>query len=177
MFRKYPELADGEHDKELIATYLELYHNLSIPPEVLRSIPSFETIRRTRQYYSRDTEAAADHEARISFGEGAKRLQELIGERGYELAPASPMIKRAGGLEPTAFGVKDDVSIVGVVESIASLGSNREAVKRLLDLITWVQGAPGMDRNPILVVLGDVTPERRHVVEELRMSGWDVRFT
>lgn len=52
LFRRYPHLADGEHDKELIATYLEVYHGHVIPPDVLREAPSFETIRRARQKFT-----------------------------------------------------------------------------------------------------------------------------
>jgi len=54
LFRQYPHLADGEHDKELIAKYLEVYHGHVIPPEILAEIPSFETIRRTRQKFTAD---------------------------------------------------------------------------------------------------------------------------
>lgn len=52
LFRSHPHLADGEHDKELIAKYLEVYHGHVIPPAVLASAPSFETIRRARQKYT-----------------------------------------------------------------------------------------------------------------------------
>jgi hypothetical protein len=50
LFRRNPSLADGEHDKELIAKYLEVYHGHVIPPTVLAAIPSFETIRRMGVY-------------------------------------------------------------------------------------------------------------------------------
>lgn len=52
LFKRYPHLADGGHDKELIAKYLEIYHDHVIPDEVLAEIPSFETIRRARQKFA-----------------------------------------------------------------------------------------------------------------------------
>lgn len=55
LFRRFPYLADGEHDKELIAKYLEVYHHHVIPAEVLGECPSFETIRRARQKFTADT--------------------------------------------------------------------------------------------------------------------------
>lgn len=58
LFRRFPQLADGEHDKELIALYLEVYHGHTIPPKVLAKIPSFETIRRARQKFTADSRAA-----------------------------------------------------------------------------------------------------------------------
>jgi hypothetical protein len=54
LFNRYPHLADGEHDKELIAKYLEVYHHHVIPVEVLTEMPSFETIRRARQKFTAD---------------------------------------------------------------------------------------------------------------------------
>jgi hypothetical protein len=52
LLRKYPHLAQGGHDKELIAKYLEVYHHHVIPEKVLAEIPSFETIRRARQKFA-----------------------------------------------------------------------------------------------------------------------------
>lgn len=52
LFKRYPHLAGGDHDKELIAKYLEVYHQHVIPAEVLAACPSFETIRRARQKYT-----------------------------------------------------------------------------------------------------------------------------
>jgi hypothetical protein len=49
LMAKYPELKDGKHDKQLIASYLEEYHGHVIPPKVLKAMPSFETLRRERQ--------------------------------------------------------------------------------------------------------------------------------
>lgn len=56
LLRKYPHLADGEHDKELIAKYLEMYHGHVIPNQVLADMPSFETIRRARQKHTADNQ-------------------------------------------------------------------------------------------------------------------------
>ena len=55
LFRQYPHLASGDHDKELIATYLHTYHGHTIPLEVLEAMPSFETIRRARQKFTADS--------------------------------------------------------------------------------------------------------------------------
>lgn len=52
LFRRYPHLASGARDKELIAAYLETYHDHTIPPRVLEEMPSFETIRRARQKFT-----------------------------------------------------------------------------------------------------------------------------
>jgi hypothetical protein len=52
LLRTNPRFADGGHDKELIAKYLEVYHGHVIPSTVLAAIPSFETIRRARQKFT-----------------------------------------------------------------------------------------------------------------------------
>lgn|GEM_PF-4380750 len=180
LFRKYPGLADGEHDKELIAKYLELHHNFTIPLEVLREIPSFETIRRTRQYYSAEMEAAAgvdvDRESRVQVDVGVRFLKELIEARGYVIEAVPPMISRLGGLEPTLYGVKEDVALVGLVWPISDMVAHRPHLVKVLDFLGWVQSYPRLDRIPILVLLGDLTPEGNAVIEELKVYGWEVRF-
>lgn len=55
LFKRYPHLASGAHDKELIAKYLEIYHGHAIPADVLEAMPSFETIRRARQKHMSTT--------------------------------------------------------------------------------------------------------------------------
>lgn len=51
LLRDQPHLAE-RNDKQLIATYLQVYHNHQIPKPVLDAMPSFETIRRIRQKYT-----------------------------------------------------------------------------------------------------------------------------
>lgn len=182
LFRQFPHLADGEHDKELIAKYLEVYHHHEIPLEVLRAIPSFETIRRTRQYFTAETQAAAaanseeTKQSALEFGEMI--LEGIFQKMGYRPEPAPPMIKKLGGMEPTRFGVKDNSTLIGMVCWIGDLAFDRQQVVRLLDFVGWVQQYPDLDgaeleRRPLLVLVGD---PRGHesLIEELQTFGWSV---
>lgn len=178
LFKRFPHLSDGGHDKELIAMYLEIYHKHVIPPDILRELPSFETIRRTRQYYTAEVEAAAtsNAEAQTAFSQGLTVLEAKMKGLGFQIQPAPPMVRVLGGLEPSLYGIKDETSLIGVVRFAQDLLQRKDEVRKLLDLLLWIQQYPGLDRKPILVIVGEVAENERSPIHELRQYGWSIIF-